>query len=283
MTEQQPYDRSSKWLIQHHGDSILRLASITSSAGAQHKRRSCSRGSFPMDCWTCACAARIRTTCFYGKLRHFRSGGQPTNLVRDTMIVCLDRHELPEVIVLVLRPKGRYRIPTQSRLRSRRGYSSCTVRWTVIELWRLPAEKLLEAGDVGLTPWVMLADSALPPAKLAQRCRTAIEEQAPPEERQNFFAVLQVLARLRYNDPEVFAIFGGKQTMIESPLIHEVVAEAVAEAQHEMILKFLRSRFGKVPADLESQIRSVLDSERLSELGGVAGSCQNLDAFRQAL
>ena len=26
--EHQPYDKSSKWLIQHHGDSILRLAGI---------------------------------------------------------------------------------------------------------------------------------------------------------------------------------------------------------------------------------------------------------------
>jgi hypothetical protein len=26
--EHQPYDKSSKWLIQHHGDSMLRLAQI---------------------------------------------------------------------------------------------------------------------------------------------------------------------------------------------------------------------------------------------------------------
>jgi hypothetical protein len=26
--EHQPYDKSSKWLIQHHGDSMLRLAKI---------------------------------------------------------------------------------------------------------------------------------------------------------------------------------------------------------------------------------------------------------------
>ncbi len=26
--QHQPYDRSSKWLIQHHGDSMLRLADV---------------------------------------------------------------------------------------------------------------------------------------------------------------------------------------------------------------------------------------------------------------
>ena len=26
--EHQPYDKSSKWLIQHHGDSMLRLAKV---------------------------------------------------------------------------------------------------------------------------------------------------------------------------------------------------------------------------------------------------------------
>ena len=28
LEEHQPYDKSSKWLIQHHGDSMLRLAKI---------------------------------------------------------------------------------------------------------------------------------------------------------------------------------------------------------------------------------------------------------------
>jgi hypothetical protein len=31
--EHQPYDRSSKWLIQHHGNSMLRLAGIEKGVG----------------------------------------------------------------------------------------------------------------------------------------------------------------------------------------------------------------------------------------------------------
>ncbi|MBW3598937.1 MAG: DUF4351 domain-containing protein [Planctomycetes bacterium] len=67
--------------------------------------------------------------------------------------------------------------------------------------------------------------------------------------------------------------------MIESPLIQEIVAEAL----HRAILKLLRRRFGDVPVDLETRIQSVLDEDRLTELNGVAGSCASLDAFRQSL
>ena len=67
--------------------------------------------------------------------------------------------------------------------------------------------------------------------------------------------------------------------MIESPLIQEIVAEAL----HENILEVLRSRFGEIPPDVESRLRSVLDQGRLTELTRSAATCPDLDAFSKAL
>jgi hypothetical protein len=50
------------------------------------------------------------------------------------------------------------------------------------------------AGDVGLVPWAILADSPDPPEKLARRCREAIEHNAPAGEMENLIAVMQVLS-----------------------------------------------------------------------------------------
>jgi len=75
-----------------------------------------------------------------------------------------------------------------------------------VELWTIPAEELLEAGDVGLIPWVPLTDFAAPPETMLRRCREAVETHAPPAEKANLLAVTQVFSFLRYNDLAILAI-----------------------------------------------------------------------------
>jgi hypothetical protein len=212
-------------------------------------------------------------------------------LTRDLMLVYLDRGELPEAVTLVLRPKGEYRVPSRRSLRSRRGLSSCNVRWRVVELWTLPAEELLAAKDVGLIPWVPLTDFADPPDSVIRRCREGIERHAPAREKENLLAVTQVLTRLRYNIPGLTTLLGGKEAMIESPLIDELLADPEfveayvakktrANAQRN-ILMFLETRFGAIPPDLAERIQSVADEDRLTDLVRKAASCPDLDAFRR--
>ncbi len=192
--ERHSFDRSSKWLIQHHGDSMLRLAQI-----------------HDIDDWRPAQAEVVQPRQLPDGLLEARLHGEPDydsfllevatyaeqrtqeQLTRDAMLVYLDRGVLPEVVVLVLAPKGKQRVASERRLRSRLGLTSVTVKWRVVELWNVPAEELLQAGDVGLVPWVMLADSSERPEALAQRCRDAIDQHAPANERENLLAVVQVL------------------------------------------------------------------------------------------
>jgi hypothetical protein len=181
--EKHPYDRSSKWLIQHHGDSMLRLANIRD-----------------IDDWRPAQAEVVQPRQLPDGLLEARLRGEPQydsfllevatyadrrikeQLTRDALLVYLDRGVLPEVIVLVLARKGKQRVTSGRRLRSRRGLTSFSIKWHVVELWELPAEELLETGDVGLVPWAMLADSPQPPETLAQRCRDVIDRHAPAGE-----------------------------------------------------------------------------------------------------
>jgi hypothetical protein len=84
-------------------------------------------------------------------------------------------------------------------------------------------------------------------------------------------------------DPTMKRQSGGKRIMIESPLIDEIVSEAVAKARHESIIEVLWSRFGAVPSELGDRIRSVQDKDGLARLTRSAATCRDLEAFSQSL
>jgi hypothetical protein len=204
-------------------------------------------------------------------------------LTRDLMLVYLDRGELPEAVTLVLRPKGKYQVPASRNLRSRHGQSSCRMNWRVVELWDVPAEKLLQAGDVGLVPWIPLTDFADPPEKMIERCRDLIDDGAAPGEKTNLLAVTQVLAYLRYNSKDLLKILGGKKVMLEIPFLDEIVMEKTRETAHKNIVTVLKTRFGDVPRDLVEAIESVVDEEQLEDLVRSAVVCPDPAAFRRAM
>jgi hypothetical protein len=199
---------------------------------------------------------------------------------RDAILFFLDRGIVPEVVTIVLAPRGKLRISGEWEMVSPRSGTKITVKSRVIEMWTLPAEQLLAAGDVGLVPLVVLAQSTEPPAELLARCRERIDQQASGEEHRNLLAVTQVLARLRYNDPALLALFGGVQTMIESPAFDDLREYIQRQERREAILDNLRSRFGSVPEDLAEQVRRIEDLGRLQELRGYAAVCPDINAFR---
>ena len=91
--------------------------------------------------------------------------------------------------------------------------------------------------------------------------------------------VSQIFARLRFPDPELLAILGGKQVMMESPLIKEVVAETRQGA----ILLVLKGKFGEVPTELEKRLRRISSEKKLEGLLQEAGRCSSLRAFQERL
>ena len=96
-------------------------------------------------------------------------------------------------------------------------------------------------------------------------------------------AVTQVVAGLRYNDPGILALFGGRQSMIESPLIQELQAEFTHKGKQESVLVVLEARFGPVPEDLRTAVQRVQHESALLALTRLAARCPDLDASRRGI
>ncbi len=201
---------------------------------------------------------------------------------RDAMLVFLERGVVPEVLTLVLSPRGNLRVAGEWQLSSGSGRTRLTIHSVVVELWTLSAEDLLASGDVGLVPWATLAQTTEAPEALLRRCRERIA-QAPAQEQANLAAVAQVMAGMRYNDPNLLTILGGRQAMIESPVLIELLQERERDVLHRLILQNLTRRFGPVPEAVAAQVRAVQTLDRLNDLHGHAADCPDLDAFRVRL
>src|SRR5262245_18047994 len=103
----QEYDKSSKWLIQHHGNSILHLAGVRDivpwrplQAGLVQPRR------LPdglIEVWR---RGRATTGLFIVEISTYPYARLAQQATRDAMLVYLDREILPEVLVLVLHSQG---------------------------------------------------------------------------------------------------------------------------------------------------------------------------------
>jgi hypothetical protein len=277
-------DRSAKWLLEHHGDSALRLGGVSGFSSWKPVQTDLVHPQqLPDGLLEAQFPGESAPDLFVIEVATYPEGRAEEQALRDASIVFLDRRVVPEVIVLVLHPTGNLRVTDAREEASRLGRTRLGGRWTVIELWTLSAKQLLATRDVGLVPWVTLAESTQPPETLLVQCRDIIAQLAPAQEQKNLLAVAQVMASLRYNDPALLAILGGKQAMIESPVLIELLQERERDTRQADILAILEERFGPVPEDLAAQIRTIQDLQRLQRLHRLAVICPSLDAFRAAL
>ena len=160
--------------------------------------------------------------------------------------------------------------------------------------WKIPAQTLLDTGDVGLVPWIPLCDAGDSPEPVLERCRELIDQQAPPGEHENLLVVTAVLAGLRYTKAELFPILGDPKMIVESPLLKELLDEVRPEIREEgrqegrqegrrdSILRLLEKRFGRIPDSLVERVRAVHDDARLQQIFDLATDCQDLASFESA-
>lgn len=274
------FDRSSKWLIQHHGNSILSLGGIDRvSSWRPLQAEVVQPRQLPDGLLEVQLIDRPQPILFLLEIATYPERRLQEQIIGDTMLVYLDRKVLPEVLSLVLQPKGNLRIPGTQALSSPHGLTRMRIDWRSVELWNVPAEQLLAADDVGLIPWVPLTHFEAPPEVMLQECRQRIDQQAAVAEHANLLAVTQVLARLRYPDPQLLSLFGGRKIMIESPLIQELLAERMRQA----IQKVLTGRFQSVPSELMTLLQAIQEETKLDELVVWAARCPDLESFRARL
>jgi hypothetical protein len=89
----------------------------------------------------------------------------------------------------------------------------------------------------------------------------------------------QVVAGLRYDDPRLFELLGGRKAMIESPVLQRLLRET----RQEDIVRVLVARFRIAAPDVEAELNSINDDDRLNELVDLAATCPDLDSFRKQL
>lgn len=279
------FDRGSKWLIQRHGDSILRLGGVTDVVSWKPIAAELVQPKqLPDGLLEVFLAAEpAKPAPFLIEIATYPEERLIEQVVRDAMLVFLDRREVPDVVTLILRPKGNLRIADRQVFASIGGTTRVEISWRVVELWNVRAEKLLEIGDIGLVPWIPLTQFAEPPEAMLAECRRRIDAGAMPDEHESLLVVSQILAQLRYNQEALLQLFGGRTAMIESPLIQEIVTEVVAEKVQGVIEAILASRFTAVPPEISLELRTIDDAEKLQELGVAAARCVNLAEFRARL
>jgi hypothetical protein len=278
------YDTSSKWLIEHYGDSILRLAGILGiewwkplQAELIQSRR------LPDGLIEAKLRRKAKPARFLVEISTYPYRRLSKQVIDGTVLAYLNREELPEVLTLVLHPGGRKRVAGLADLASPHGWTRLHLEWKVVELWTIPGAVLLAADDVGLIPWVPLAQIDGPPEPIFRECRARIDREASRFDRQNLLAVTQFLAHLNYNDPRLFQVLGGRKAMIESPVLRELIAETTRKTTQANILKFLVVRFGRGARALGPALKAIEDDKQLDKLLIHSGKCPDLESFRKLL
>jgi hypothetical protein len=277
---QQVFDRSTKWLVEQHGRDVLYLGRVRDVRRCQALQAELVQPRRLPD--------GLLEVFFQGQKKPGRVlvevATYPEKRVvqqamDDLTLAALHLGELPDLLVLVLCRKGKQRVAAGHEVRGKLGWSRLAGAWKVVELWTLEAEELLAVGELGLIPWVPLTTFAGPPERLLERCREQIERQAGLEERANLLAVSQVLAGLRFTNEDLLSILGGREVMIESPVLRKLIAEELQDA----LILVLAGRFGTVPTDLTTDLRKITKEAKLRELFSFSGVCPTLEAFHERM
>jgi hypothetical protein len=277
----QRYDIGSKWLLHHQGKAALLVGGLKGVRRVEPGPGELAQTrKYPDGLLRVYLAGERKPHHVLIEVATYSEERALKQALDDLTLAYAALGLLPELVLLVLRPKGRFRVGGTHEVRSKLGLSRLEAGWRPVELWTLPAAEFLAEGDVGVVPWVPLMHFEGAPEALLERCAEKIEREAPqPRDRADLLAVTQVLTELRFPNPELLRLLGGREPMIESPMLRKMIAEA----RHQDILGFLKGRFGTVPRDLSRHLRAILDEDKLNQLVVFAGQCPDLSAFREAL
>lgn len=274
-------DRTAKWLLSHHGDSILRLAGIRGflscrpAAAELVAPRRWPDGILEVQYPEGPDLVLVEIESYPDK-------DVDRQIAEDLEIVHLERGATPEVVCLILMPKGNLKAEGTATRRSKSGSTSVTATWPVVNLWEIDAESLLAENDPGLIPWVPLARTNRPRDEVLLECRDRLAAVPDSTDRSALLAVTAILAGLARNAKGLLNLFGG-ELMIESPVLDELKELMVRRERARVLIAILEARFGSVPAQLQTAVRAIEDSARLELLVRPAATCPDLAAFQAAL
>jgi hypothetical protein len=276
----QRYDIGSKWLLHNQGRGALCI-------GGLHDIRRCEpmageivqNQRFPDGLLQAFIGTNARPLPVLVEIATYPERRALKQAMDDLTLAYSALGGLPELLMFVLRPKGRFRIAEKHTIQSKLGLSRLVVEWRTIELWTLSAAQFLDQRDIGILPWVPLMQMDDPVEDVLERCAERIKREAPAQQRTDMLVVSQVMAELRFPGADLWKVFGGEQAMIESPIWQKWRAQI----EQKMILDLLKHRFRSTPREVTRPLRKVTDEKKLRELIHLAADCADLDAFREGV
>jgi hypothetical protein len=303
------YDRHSKWIIGQHGDSILRLGGLSDEIVKWYAAQAeiVEPTKLPDGLLEVLFTGRKGTDTFIIEIVTYADKRVFRQVQEDVALVYAQRKIIPEVLVVVLRPKGSVDIVGSHVLTSRLGWTRWETNCRVVQLWHVPEETIWSLRDPGLVRWIPLCKSDRSPEAVVDQCRETIERDALVSEQLNLLVVTQVFTWLRYQDNSLLQRLGGRKMITDSDLIQEVVEELVEERvskvveervskvveervskvelekgireNSEAILAVLESRFDSLPEELLRRLRQVRDEAELKRLIRWAARCPDMVSF----
>jgi hypothetical protein len=277
------YDKSSKWLLEHHGRAVTLLGGLRDVLSCKAVQAEVVQPrQIPDGLLEVHLRDRREPIPLLVEFATYPEKRVARQVMDDLMLAWQARGVLPDVLVLVLCQRGRAEVPAAEEVASALGWAQAAFRWKTVPLWTLDAEGLLASPDVGVVPWIALTDFAGPPEPLLRRCRERIDREGSGQ-RANLLAVTQVLARLRFPQQELLDLFGGSQTMIESPLITELIEKVDRERQRKDVADVILVRFGALSDSAQAQLKGINDEHKLEALHRFGIVCPTVEAFLERL
>jgi hypothetical protein len=149
----QRYDITSKWLLHNQGKGALfvgglkRVRHIEPMPGeiAQSRR-------YPDGLLRVFLQGEAKPRPLLVELATYPENRALKQALDDLTLAYHALGQLPDLLMLVLCPKGSLRIGGKHEIRGRLELSRLEVEWRTVELWTLPAEEFLAAGGPGTVP-----------------------------------------------------------------------------------------------------------------------------------
>jgi len=280
------FRRSNRFtrLLSHHADAILELGGITGfTSWKAIQPETVAPRRLPDGLIEVRYPGETEPTLVLVEIESYPASDVDRQVLDDLMLIAVDRKIMPDVVSLVLKPKGNVAVTGLAESVIRRGGTRIGGSWPVVRMWELDAEDLFAAGDAGLIPWVPLAHTMQIPEVLMKRCRDRLAVVPDPTDRAGLMAVTQILAGLAFPDKRFLDLFGGAQAMIESPVLDEVKEILRARSRREDIVAVLESHFGGVSPDRVATLDKGKVEARLRALLRLAATCPDIEAFVRSL
>lgn len=277
-------DFASRWSIEHHADSLLKLVPLPA---IESWRPGPTDKVIPR---------RIPDGLIHVKFRDHATEAplvieietQPSadadrQILEDILLVRLTDRVFPDAVLVLLKPAGHAAVTGEERIVTPGGTVAGVLKWHVIRLWEWQADDLFAMNDIGMAPWIPLTRTAQDAEPFLTRCHEFIEARTPPADLESMRVTLAVLAGVRYDKLLVERIFLGGRKVIDSPVLTDAIKELNDRTRlatlHDSLIRLATRRFGVLSPQILERLRSITDADKLNDLMYQASLAADFESF----